>query len=139
MLLVDLDDFKPVNHSLGHEAGDHLLTVVGERLRSCLRPVDTAARLGGDEFAVLLEDVKGAEEAVQIARRILGSLRAPFALGSHEVSVESSIGITLHGGAHGRPAAILRKADLALYRVKREGKGGYRVASPEQETLVERR
>ena len=137
MLLVDLDDFKPVNDSLGHEVGDRLLAVVGERLRSCLRPADTAARLGGDEFAVLLEDVKGAEEATQIARRILRSLRSPYPLGSHEVSVEASVGIALHGGAHGRPAAILRKADLALYRAKREGKGGYSVATSELEAMAE--
>jgi diguanylate cyclase (GGDEF)-like protein len=135
-LFVDLDDFKSVNDSFGHEAGDHLLTAVGERLQSCLRTADTAARLGGDEFAVLLQDVEGAEEATQIARRILGSLRAPFALGSHEVSVEASIGIALHGGARGRPATILRKADLALYRAKREVKGGYTVASPGLETMV---
>jgi diguanylate cyclase (GGDEF)-like protein len=138
VLFVDLDDFKLVNDSLGHEAGDRLLTVVGERLRSCLRPADTAARLGGDEFALLLEDVKGAEEAAQIAQRILGSLRAPFALGSHELSVEASVGIALHGGARGRPGAILRTADLALYRVKREGKGGYTVAFPGLETIAGR-
>jgi diguanylate cyclase (GGDEF)-like protein len=123
---------------LGHEAGDHLLTAAGERLRSCLRPADTAARLGGDEFAVLLEDVEGAEEAVQIVRRILGSLQAPFVLGSHEVSVGASVGVALDCGRVGRPGEILRKADLALYRAKREGKGGYTVATPGLETMIGR-
>jgi diguanylate cyclase (GGDEF)-like protein len=93
-----------------------------------MRPADTAARLGGDEFAVLLEDVENAGEAVGVARRIQGALRAPVPLGSNEVSVEVSIGVALDDRARSRPGEILRKADLALYLAKRDGKGGYAVA-----------
>jgi diguanylate cyclase (GGDEF)-like protein len=138
VLFVDLDDFKSVNDSFGHEAGDQLLTAVGDRLRSCLRPADTAARLGGDEFAILLEDVEGVGEAVRVAQRIHGALRVPFALGTHEVFVEASIGVALEGGAHGRPGELLRKADWALYGAKRAGKGGYSVATPSSEPMAGR-
>jgi diguanylate cyclase (GGDEF)-like protein len=136
VLFVDLDDFKTVNDSFGHGAGDQLLTAVGDCLRSCLRPADTAARLGGDEFAVLLEDVEDAGEAVRVAQRIHRALRAPFTLGTHEVSVKASIGIALEGSAHGRPGELLRKADRALYGAKREGKGGYSVATPSSEPMA---
>src|ERR671926_478799 len=76
VLFVDLDDFKEVNDSLGHEAGDRVLVAAAHRVRGCLRPTDTAARLGGDEFTVLLEDIEDARGAVRVARRILGELRA---------------------------------------------------------------
>jgi diguanylate cyclase (GGDEF)-like protein len=137
VLFVDLDDFKPVNDSLGHEAGDRLLKAVGERLRACLRPADTAARLGGDEFAVLLESVGDEAEAMRITRRILDALHAPFAFGGHDVSIGASVGVALSEGARDRSDDLLRKADLALYRVKRESKGSLAIATTGLKTRIE--
>jgi diguanylate cyclase (GGDEF)-like protein len=124
MLLVDLDNFKPVNDSFGHEAGDQLLLEVAKRLRGFLRPTDTAARLGGDEFVILLEGVEGEEQAVGVAKRVVEVLQAPFTLGEEEVAVGASVGIAL-SEAQDRPRDLLRKADLALYRIKAKGKAGY--------------
>jgi diguanylate cyclase len=130
VLFVDLDDFKEVNDSLGHETGDGVLVAVAHRVRGCLRPTDTAARLGGDEFTVLLEDIEDAREAVRVAKRILGELRAPVVLGELEMGVSASIGIVLGGGTRERLGDLLRKADLALYRAKSRGKAGYEVFDP---------
>jgi diguanylate cyclase (GGDEF)-like protein len=129
VVFVDLDDFKPVNDSLGHEVGDLLLRAVGERLQACLRPADTAARLGGDEFAVLLESVGDEAEAMQITRRILDTLHAPFAPGEREISIGASVGVALNEGVRDRSDDLLRKADWALYRVKRESKGSLALAT----------
>ncbi len=136
VLLVDLDDFKGVNDSLGHAAGDALLTAVGERLRSCLRPADTAARLGGDEFAVLLENADE-EEAAGVARRVSAALRAPTTIEGQRVAAGASVGVALSVGVGYSPGDLLRKADLALYRVKRGGKGGYAVATPGLEASID--
>ena len=121
MLFIDLDDFKTVNDSLGHTAGDDLLMAVADRLRGCLRTSDSAARLGGDEFAVLLEDVSPARQAEDVAHRLIGSLQQPFMISRQEVFASASIGI-----AFGTPATncdhLLRNADLAMYTAKRLGK-----------------
>jgi diguanylate cyclase (GGDEF)-like protein len=138
VLFVDLDDFKEVNDSFGHEAGDRVLVAVAHRLRGCLRPTDTAARMGGDEFVVLLEEeVEDAQGAVRLAERIFKELRAPVALEGLERVVSVSIGIAL-GGAHEvrRPGDLLRKADLALYRAKSRGKDGYEVFVPDLEDKI---
>ena len=136
VLFVDLDDFKEINDSLGHEAGDRVLVAVAHRLRSCLRPTDTAARLGGDEFTMLLEDVEDVEGAVRVAERALGELRAPINLGELETRVDTSIGITVGSGAHDHPGKLLRQADLALYRAKGRGKAGYEVFNPNLEDRI---
>ncbi|QIN79146.1 PAS domain S-box protein [Rubrobacter marinus] len=132
VLFVDLDDFKVVNDSLGHEVGDRMLVAVGERLGTCLRPEDTLARLGGDEFAVLLEDVRGSDEATGAAGRIAEALRDPFTLGEHEVFVSASIGIALGGGdpRPGLPDDLLRQADMAMYEAKKKGKANHEVFEP---------
>jgi diguanylate cyclase (GGDEF)-like protein len=130
VMFVDLDDFKEVNDSLGHEAGDRVLVAVAERLQACLRSSDTAARLGGDEFTVLLEDVEDVQEAVRVAERILEELRIPITLGALDKAVGASIGIALGSGTRDRPGGLLRKADLALYRAKGRGKAGYEVFEP---------
>ena len=130
VLFVDLDDFKEVNDSLGHETGDGVLVAVAHRLRGCLRPVDTASRLGGDEFTVLLEDIEDARGAVQVAKRILGELRTPVVLGELETDVSVSIGIVLGEGPRERLGDLLRKADLALYQAKSRGKASYEVFDP---------
>ena len=119
LLLLDLDDFKSVNDTLGHQAGDQLLTVVAERLRACLRAADTCARLGGDEFAVLLEELSGEEPATRTAERILESLAAPVVLSGEEVIVRASIGVAFGTPGSTRPGDLLRDADIALYRAKR--------------------
>ena len=136
VMFVDLDDFKEVNDSLGHETGDRVLVAVAKRLRVCLRPSDTAARLGGDEFTVLLEDVEDAQGAVRVAERILEELRTRITLGELERIVGASIGIVLGSGTHDRPGDLLRRADLALYRAKGRGKGDYEVFEPGLEDQI---
>jgi diguanylate cyclase (GGDEF)-like protein/PAS domain S-box-containing protein len=130
VLLLDLDGFKTVNDSLGHTAGDELLVAVAQRLRTVLRPSDTAARLGGDEFAVLLEDLVGADEAREVAERVIDALGHPFALAGTEVVVQASIGITVAGHVGADPEALLRNADAAMYSAKNQGKGCYRLFEP---------
>ena len=129
VLFLDLDRFKVVNDSLGHEKGDHLLVQVAARLSSSLRPGDTAARFGGDEFVILLEDIDGAPDATRVADRIAASLQLPFSLDGHEVSVTASIGIVLAGSPDELPEDLLRKADVAMYRAKNSGKAQYQVFS----------
>jgi len=121
VLLIDLDGFKQVNDSLGHDAGDQLLQAVAERFAAEIRPSDTLARLGGDEFAVLID---GAHEAhaVAVARRLLGSLSEPVWLADRELSVTASIGIALHPGGTGGSAELLRHADVAMYAAKEAGR-----------------
>jgi diguanylate cyclase (GGDEF)-like protein len=133
VLVVDLDDFKTINDSLGHGAGDALLLQVGERLAGCLRRSDTVARLGGDEFAVLLEDVSDADGAALWAERILEALGTPFSVADREVSVNGSIGIALGGG---EAETLLRDADLAMYRAKADGKGRYEAFEPGMHTEI---
>ncbi|HEY7401079.1 MAG TPA: EAL domain-containing protein [Actinomycetota bacterium] len=132
VLFMDLDDFKTVNDSLGHAAGDQLLYEVGERLKTCLRAADTAARLGGDEFAILLEDGEGVE-AADVANRILQMLEDPFLLENKEVFARASIGIAVAEGEQGRAGGVeelLRNADVAMYMAKENGKGRYQVFEP---------
>jgi len=127
VLFVDLDNFKIINDSLGHEAGDQLLKVVAERLESYLRPEDTAARLGGDEFTILVEDIASVGEGVQIAERIAEVLAPPFTLEEQEVFITASIGIALNISTQERAEDTLRHADLAMYRAKHKGKAQYEV------------
>ena len=130
VLFMDLDGFKNVNDSLGHEVGDLLLTVVAQRLRRCLRSEDALARFGGDEFVVLIGDVDDPAEAVQVAERIIEELRWPFRLDGRELYVAASIGISLGDArTHDDPEALLREADTAMYRAK-DGGGGFRVFDP---------
>src|SRR5215213_2054953 len=130
VLFTDLDNFKVINDSLGHEVGDQLLVAVAERLKACLRPEDTAARLGGDEFTILVEDIAGIGEVVQIAERIAETLQPPFALEDQEVFATASTGIALNSPAQEQAADLLRHADLAMYRAKRRGKARYEVFEP---------
>jgi diguanylate cyclase (GGDEF)-like protein len=124
ILLCDLDDFKTVNDSLGHAAGDELLAEVARRLRSCARTGDTVARLGGDEFAVLLAAPVTEAEARRVAERLLETLQAPVEIAGHPARAGSSIGLALDPGTEpGGAGALLRRADLAMYAAKRAGKG----------------
>ena len=130
VLFIDLDDFKNVNDSLGHAAGDTLLREMTSRLRACLRDGDTAARLGGDEFAILLEDVESDSHCTDIAQRLLDTLRDPFFIDGTEVMTGGSIGIALGGAAPSTPEDLMRNADLALYEAKNAGKNRYAVFAP---------
>src|SRR5215217_3000459 len=139
VLFMDLDNFKVVNDSLGHKAGDQMLVGVAERLKTCLRSEDTAARLGGDEFTILVEDIAGIGEVVQIAERIADILRPPFALEEQEVFATVSTGIALNSTAQEQPADLLRHADLAMYRAKLRGKARYELFEPSMDAkAVER-
>ena len=130
VLFMDLDNFKVINDSLGHAAGDEALVEVTRRLGGCLGAGDVAARFGGDEFVVLLEGVKGEEEATGVARRIVGALEAPFKLGNKEVYFSASIGAVL-GATSGLwdAAGLLRAADVALHKAKGTN-SGYAVFDP---------
>ena len=121
VLLLDLDNFKTVNDSLGHGAGDELLVEVARRLRACCRRGDTASRLGGDEFAILLEDIADVDEAIQAAERIAAGLREPFSVSGRETFVTASIGIAVEHDS-GEADEIIRNADIAMYLAKRRGK-----------------
>ncbi len=124
VLLVDLDGFKQVNDSLGHDAGDQLLQAVAERFTAEIRPSDTLARLGGDEFALLID---GAHEAhaVSVAGRLLESLSDPVWISGRELVIGASIGIALHPGGPGRSEELLRHADVAMYAAKEAGRGRF--------------
>jgi diguanylate cyclase (GGDEF)-like protein len=123
VLFLDLDRFKVVNDSLGHQIGDQLLVATARRLESCLRPGDIVARLGGDEFAIILDHVKHVSDAIQAAERIRERLASPFNLSGHEVFISASIGIALNQISSEEPDEILRNADTAMYRAKDQGRG----------------
>jgi diguanylate cyclase (GGDEF)-like protein len=127
VLFFDLDDFKTVNDSLGHQAGDDLLQAVAGRLQACLKSRDTAARLGGDEFGVLLRDLDSPERAEEVARRITGALTPPFHLAVDEVTTHCSIGIAHPDDSVPSALELLRNADIAMYVAKREAKGSFRL------------
>src|ERR671912_98387 len=129
VLFMDLDKFKVVNDSLGHEVGDFLLTLVAQRLRLCLRPEDTLARFGGDEFVVLIEAVDDPSQAVQVAERITEEIRRPFNMEGRDLYVIASIGISLGDAQTHDTDDLLREADTAMYRAKDEG-GDFRVFNP---------
>ena len=138
VLFMDIDDFKTINDSLGHAAGDQLLAEVGERLRGCLRAADTAARLGGDEFGVLLEDA-GYERGAEVAERVMRVLERPFHLENKEVFVRASLGIAIgdddRKGMKGAEE-LLRNADVAMYTAKSQGKARYQVFERAMHTAV---
>jgi diguanylate cyclase (GGDEF)-like protein len=137
VLLLDLDDFKHVNDSLGHEAGDRMLVDVAERLRAVLRPADAACRLGGDEFVVLLADADESG-ALAVAERLLDALAA-VSVGDVEVGATASVGIAVLGGTTDSAETLLRAADLAMYAAKRRGKGRCVVFEPHMQANAVRR
>ena len=137
VLFIDLDDFKTVNDSLGHQAGDELLIAAASRLRACLRPEDVVARLGGDEFAVLVEDGHDAETAaVIVARRIMDAFALPVSVGSESVSVYVSVGISTSHTRGATAEELIRDADVAMYKAKTTGKGRFQVFHPSMGAAV---
>ena len=129
VVLIDLDGFKSVNDTLGHDAGDHLLLVVAQRLRQMLRGYDTVGRLGGDEFVAVVEDLAGPFEATEIAQRIVDAIQPPFGLAGEvgpigmKMRVGASVGYVCHPGAGLSDRDLLKAADQAMYRAKKAGKG----------------
>ena len=136
VLFMDLDDFKNVNDSLGHVAGDKLLALVAQRLHGLLRSCDTAARFGGDEFALLLEGDSTILQASYVAERILEGLQKPFQVGSTEVRASVSIGVAISSTGNESMEELLRNADLALYAAKAEGKARFRIYEAEMHAAV---
>jgi PAS domain S-box-containing protein len=148
VLLIDVDEFKIVNDSLGHPAGDELLIQIGQRLKDGVRRADTVsrpridgvpvrpandatlARLGGDEFAVLLDDIRDPIEAVRVAERVQAELASPFAVNQQEIVISASIGIASSTSPHTQAEDLLRDADIAMYRAKRAGKARCEVSDP---------
>jgi diguanylate cyclase (GGDEF)-like protein/PAS domain S-box-containing protein len=130
VLLLDLDGFKMINDSLGHDVGDDLLVAVGARLQACGRASDTVARLGGDEFAILLEDEGDEGRAAAAADRVLDELAAPFEVRGREVFVRASIGIAISDGADSNTDELIRNADTAMYAAKAGGKGRCEIFQP---------
>ena len=130
VLFLDVDQFKLVNDSLGHDVGDRMLVSVAERLMECLRPDDVVARFGGDEFTILLADLSDAETALRIADRIIESLRQSIVVDEHELFVSASLGVALSRAGTQRANDLLRDADLAMYVAKEKGRGRWEVFDP---------
>jgi len=135
LMFLDIDHFKRVNDSLGHSIGDDLLCALALRYSAVVRKVDTLARLGGDEFIILLPDV-GAATAAEVARRLLESAAAPFSVGGHELTVTSSIGISLYPQDGHDIDTLLKNADTAMYKAKEHGRNTFRFYSTEMNTAT---
>jgi diguanylate cyclase (GGDEF)-like protein/PAS domain S-box-containing protein len=138
VLLLDLDDFKAINDSLGHAAGDQVLIEVARRIETCIRAGDTAARLGGDEFALLLEDTADASRALEVAQRIAAALKSPVKLDGREAFLTASMGLAISSPEEGE-GEILGNADVALYLAKEKGKGLCETFEPGMRMAVVRR
>ncbi len=130
LLYIDLDHFKRVNDSLGHEAGDQLLSIVAQRLRGCVKEGDTVARLGGDEFTIILREVGGTAEVTSVAQRVIEAMRKPIRVGGREHIVRASIGVALFPDEGAGIDELLHNADLAMYRAKELGRGGAEYYNP---------
>jgi diguanylate cyclase (GGDEF)-like protein len=142
VIFIDINDFKTINDTLGHAAGDELLIAIGGRLRDCVRPSDTLARLGGDEFAIMLERTASQDEAIQVAERINRRLAERFSIAGQNISVRASAGIaTGVAGASGSvsPAELIRNADVAMYRAKQASKRGWELFESGMEVPVMKR
>ncbi len=139
VLFIDLDRFKDVNDTLGHDFGDKLLVEMAVRLRDATRGSDTAARLGGDEFGVIQTDLEGAKSAALLAQRVIDSLGKPVQLGGRTLFVTASVGVTLYPEDGSDPEALLKNADLAMYAAKAEGRNRYRYFLPRMNEVVRER
>jgi diguanylate cyclase (GGDEF)-like protein len=125
VLFLDLDGFKDVNDRFGHDTGNDLLVAVAARLRSCVRPGDVVARMGGDEFTILLTRLESPAPAIEVAERICAMLADSFRIGTHEMAISTSIGISVAAADRADPGDLLRRADVAMYRAKSQGKAGW--------------
>ena len=134
LMFIDLDGFKAVNDSLGHQAGDDLLQQVAKRLSACVREQDTVARLGGDEFTVILESLSHIEDAALVANKVLKSLSKKIIVGDSEANIGASIGISIFPDDGVNAELIVKRADIAMYIAKKNGKHQYQYYSPEMES-----
>ncbi|MEO7580470.1 MAG: EAL domain-containing protein [Massilia sp.] len=139
LLLLDLDNIKVVNDTLGHDCGDVLLKLVAERLLGTLRITDIICRIGGDEFVVIVEPYDDDTEVAGVARKILGALEAPFTVKGHQLYVSASIGVSLYPRDAGDALTLTRSADTAMYQAKSHGKNAYEVFQPEMELRAQKR
>jgi diguanylate cyclase (GGDEF)-like protein len=139
VLMLDLDKFKQVNDSLGHQIGDGLLIAVSARIKACLRESDIVARLGGDEFVIALPSVAGNDNVEEVVQKLLPTLRDPFQIEGHEIQVSGSIGIAQYPADGDNPEALLRAADMAMYAAKSKGRGTQCFFTPELDVTSQRR
>jgi diguanylate cyclase (GGDEF)-like protein len=129
VMYMDIDHFKPVNDTHGHDVGDALLRAFSARLTQTLRLSDTVARLGGDEFTIIMEQIARPEDAAAIAAKIVSAMQAPFELGKETVSVSVSIGLAYFRNGVQDPDALLKQADMLLYQAKQAGRNTFRAAA----------
>ncbi|OGW39646.1 MAG: diguanylate cyclase [Nitrospirae bacterium RBG_13_39_12] len=135
LLFLDLDQFKLVNDTFGHDTGDILLKEVSKRLTDCVRESDTLARMSGDEFTIILTKINKAQDVEIVVQRIIASLAKPFHLKGHEASISASIGISLYPSDGDNIETLLKKADTAMYRVKEQGRNNYQFFTKYQDTI----
>lgn len=131
LLFIDLDRFKGINDTLGHDVGDELLKVIAQRLRGTLKETQLIARLGGDEFTILIDNVRDADEVAHVAERVLAELSRAVVIKGQELFVTCSIGISLYPGDGNSPAQLLKNADVAMYRAKELGKNNFQFFAPD--------
>lgn len=139
VMLLDLDNFKNINDTLGHTFGDQLLISVTKRLKTLVRASDTIARIGGDEFVIILSQISGSEDAVTISRRYLEELSRPFTVHENEIHLSASIGIAQYPDDGSEPETLFKKADTAMYHVKARGRNGIQFFTEELNIRVSRR
>lgn len=131
LLFIDLDDFKVVNDTLGHDIGDELLKIVAHRVKDVVRTEDTVARLGGDEFTVILKYLQDESYASRVAQNIIQSMRDPFIINGQEIFISASIGVAVGNADNCDPQTLTKQADIALYRAKEEGRNNFQFYTPE--------
>ena len=139
VLFLDLDDFKEINDSLGHMAGDELLARVADRLKLVLRASDTAARFGGDEFAILVEETADPENTIRVAERVVSVFKARFVIAGREVTISASVGVAVSASRDVTAEELVGQADVAMYRAKVKGKDTYEIFEPGMQDVVARR
>lgn len=139
VMFIDLDGFKTVNDTFGHDVGDRLLVLVAQRLQNCVRSGDTVGRFGGDEFGIVLANLAKVDDANLVAKEVVDALKMPFALDEQEIYVTASLGISVHPGDGDSPELLLKNADIAMYRAKEKGRGTFHFYTEELHTRVMRR
>ncbi|RUR31720.1 EAL domain-containing protein [Vreelandella nanhaiensis] len=139
VIFIDLDDFKPINNSMGHVAGDQVLIEVAKRLIQQIRPGDTVARLGGDEFVLLLPDIAHEEDVLLVAEQVIEGIALPFHVNRVELRVTVSAGIAISDGIEEKPSELLQRADLAMYKAKQHGRNSYQWYTQELNEKVNER
>lgn len=136
LLFIDLDNFKQINDTLGHQYGDEVLKIVAKRFSNCIRKEDTLARLGGDEFTILIQDLQSSSSAATVAQQIIESLKPPIQLENHALHISASIGISLYPKDSQTKSDLLKYADTAMYKAKDEGRNNYQFYSEEMTHLA---